>query len=279
MEDDDALLKYLFETSQEPRDELAGLFAGLARMEALEIEKKPLDQVLKGLDLGTAVVDPEGLSVSFSDVDAYRGARDKLFDPVALTNLATAGFVPAYGNDTAQANEVPKFVIYFIPIGECPGPDAKQLTPKQAAKQVAAAANRFQGDKTEVDKEFPGDGPKEKSATKESAAEGLVKGVLSENADALGDWINSWCLESGSMIEIWGDETQWAEIKQAVDSGEKVVAVDSREKANSMVDRGWTLIADEENGTEYDSVLVRKKGDSPKADARRPARRGFRGPG
>lgn len=101
----------------------------------------------------------------------------------------------------------------------------------------------------------------------------VVAALLGESASlSLEDWINDWCMKVGSAIEIWGHEEQWTEIKKAVESGAKVVAVDSREKADSMVSRGWTLLADEENGDSYDSVLVKRKDTSPMP--KRPAKRG-----
>ena len=122
-----------------------------------------------------------------------------------------------------------------------------------------------------------GDEDVDVSISQEAKAAVTAKQIIGENELPLDEWINEWCLENGSAVEIWGDEQLWTKIKQAVDSGAKVVAVDSREKVDEMVNGGYTLLADEENGDSYDSILVKDSKPAATAGRKRPAVRGFRG--
>jgi hypothetical protein len=150
----DDFIKFLYQDSFEMGDELKTLFDHLAVLEGVEVNKKPLDKALADLDLGLekTVLDVEGLSLTFSDVEAYRAAHVKLFEPDVLAKLSEVGFVPAAANDTAQTMEVPNFKIFFIPIGEGPEPDAKQMTDKEALKDVEKVGGKFQGDDNFADK-------------------------------------------------------------------------------------------------------------------------------
>lgn len=150
----DDFIKFLYQDSFEMGDELKTLFDHLAVLEGVEVNKKPLDKALADLDLGLekTILDVEGLSLTFSDVDAYRAAHVKLFEPDVLAKLSEVGFVPAATNDTAQTMEVPNFKIFFIPIGEGPEPDAKQMTDKEALKDVEKVGGKFQGDDNFADK-------------------------------------------------------------------------------------------------------------------------------
>jgi hypothetical protein len=145
----DDFIKFLYQDSFEAVDEgVSKLFDQLAVLEGVEVKKKPLDKALADLDIGIdkTIVDVDGLFVTLSDVEQYRKVHDKLFEPEVLAALSELGFVPVAGNDTAQTMEVPSFKVYFIPIGEGPEPDAKQMTDKTALKDVEKVAGQFQGD-------------------------------------------------------------------------------------------------------------------------------------
>lgn len=123
------LLKFLFNDSFEPKDELDRLFEGLARLEALEVDRQPLDHALKKFKLGDhACVDVEGLFVSFSCPNAYQAALHALFEPDGLATLAELGYVPVRGDGTDDHR------VFFIRVGEA---EPDNLTPDEAAKAVA----------------------------------------------------------------------------------------------------------------------------------------------
>ena len=82
-----------------------------------------------------------------------------------------------------------------------------------------------------------------------------IAGILKEaEGTDIYDWIENWSQENGSAVEIWGDEDLWEKIKEMVDSGVKVKAVDSEQKINKFRKMGWKVLESEE----IDAIIYKK---------------------
>jgi hypothetical protein len=141
------LLQFLFGESQID-DELSSLVEEIADMdtdgadERLKVEKKPLESALSALDIDTEGLeqDPRGLSLVFSDGDAYRAAHAILTQFDNMHKLAELGWVFSTQGDVAQSNEPAEFRIRFLEITDVEPQDAEPKPTKGTAKNTKISA-------------------------------------------------------------------------------------------------------------------------------------------
>ena len=98
----------------------------------------------------------------------------------------------------------------------------------------------------------PGEGFKSKDAV------GKVQHSFKESDD-LFDWIQEWCQDRGSAVEIWGKPQLWIRIKKLVESGATVFSVPDEEDRDNLMELGCKLVAEEYNGDSFEAILVRQR--------------------
>jgi len=117
------LVNFLFGESQVD-DEISALVESIEDMDiddggiTLKVDKKPLAKALKAIGIETKGLesDPRGLSLVFSDGDAYRAAHKLLNEPDNMHKLAELGWVFSTQGDVAQVNEPAEFRMRFLEI-------------------------------------------------------------------------------------------------------------------------------------------------------------------
>jgi len=141
------LLQFLFGESQVD-DEISSLVEEIADMdtdgadERLKVEKQPLEKALDALDIDTEGLehDPRGLSLVFSDGDAYRAAHAILSQFDNMHKLAELGWVFSTQGDVASANEPAQFRIRFLEIDDVEQNNEEPKPTKGTAKNTKISA-------------------------------------------------------------------------------------------------------------------------------------------
>jgi hypothetical protein len=191
------LISFLFGESQMD-DEIAGIVESIADLDTdgadLKVDKKPLASALRELDIDPENLekDPRGLSLVFSDAEAYRSAHAILNEPDSLHKLAQLGWVFSTQGDVAMANEPTECRIRFLEIDNTEPYDAKasysasDKTRLNKAKEIIKKGREFATTEPEHDEdcnpvEFsdPKDGGRKKGVGKEKDGadpEGKPKG-------------------------------------------------------------------------------------------------------
>lgn len=85
-----------------------------------------------------------------------------------------------------------------------------------------------------------------------------MKPVTEISPEELSDWMNDFSVEKGSAVEIWGTEEVFKTIYTSYRDGKKLKTVQDEHEANTLVRKGWTMIAEEGAGDQYDAILVKE---------------------
>lgn len=135
------LLEFLFGTRavkvEAAEDKLGEqLLRVFEEMEALDdteievVDKKPLGDALKALDVDAKVEPTEGWAeIHFDEPDEYRAACAKIFSPEGYDKLASMGWVPSWSGDVAMANEEPDLKIGFTAVAVAGSSDKDKPEP------------------------------------------------------------------------------------------------------------------------------------------------------
>jgi hypothetical protein len=131
-----SILAYLFGDSQkesaleEARDHVFEILEATDAEEPVKTKKEPLVGALRSLGVpsGDLEMDPEGLSITFSDEVPYRKALNTLMEPEGLEQLAVKGWIAHKCGDSAMGNEAPEYRIRFIEISTAETTDADKAS-------------------------------------------------------------------------------------------------------------------------------------------------------